>query len=210
MQRSAPVPVGVSARHVHLSAEHLTILFGPRHELTPRNPLSQPGQFAAEEVVVVAGPSGALERVRVLGPVRSVSQVELATTDCLAIGIVAAVRDSGDVLGSPGVVMVGPKGSVALTEGAIVAARHLHLAPLDAKLLGVSNGDFLTVAAGSGRRTTVFDSVVCRVGESCRMELHLDTDEANAAGCRSGDMAWIMDTGATAVAATAVAAAGAA
>lgn len=191
--RAAPVPIGVSARHVHLSAEHLMALFGPGHGLRPRNPLSQPGQFAAEETLVVAGPRGALEHVRVLGPVRVKSQVELAATDCFAIGIPAVVRDSGDVVGSPGVVMIGPEGSVALDEGAIVAARHLHMTTLDARHLGIADGDFVAVIAGSGRRAAVFDSVVCRVSDSSRLELHLDTDEANAAGCRGGDMAWIVD-----------------
>lgn len=193
--RAAPVPIGVSARHVHLCAEHLIALFGPGHELASRNPLSQPGQFAAEETVVVAGPGGALEHVRVLGPVRGRSQVELATTDCFAIGILAVVRDSGDIAGSPGVVLVGPAGSVALAEGAIVAARHLHMTTLDARHLAIANGDFVSVIAGDGRRAAMFDSVVCRVSDSYRLELHLDTDEANAAGCRSGDMAWIVSPG---------------
>ena len=190
--RAAPVPIGVSARHVHLCAEHLIALFGPGHELAPRNPLSQPGQFAAEETLLVAGPRGALEHVRVLGPVRGRSQVELAAGDCHAIGIPAVVRDSGDIAGSPGVVLVGPAGSVALTEGAIVAARHLHMTTLDARHLGIANGDFVDAIAGDGRRAAMFDSVVCRVSDSYRLELHLDTDEANAAGCRSGDMAWIV------------------
>ena len=191
--RAAPVPIGVSARHVHLCAEHLIALFGPGHALAPRNPLSQPGQFAAEETLVVAGPRGALEHVRVLGPVRGKSQVELAPTDCYAIGIPAVVRDSGDIAGSPGVVLVGPAGSVAPGEGAIVAARHLHMTTLDARHLGIANGDFVAVIAGAGRRAAMFDSVACRVSDSYRLELHLDTDEANAAGCRSGDMAWIVD-----------------
>lgn len=194
--RAAPVPIGVSARHVHLSAEHLIALFGPGYGLAPRNPLSQPGQFAAEETLVVAGPRGALEHVRVLGPVRGKSQVELATTDCFAIGIPAVVRDSGDTAGSPGVVLVGPAGSVALTEGAIVATRHLHMTALDARHLGIANGDFAAVIVGDGRRAAMFDSVVCRVSDSYRLELHLDTDEANAAGCRSGDMAWIVGSAA--------------
>lgn len=193
--RAAPVPIGVSARHVHLCAEHLIALFGPDHELAPRNPLSQPGQFAAEETVVVAGPRGALEHVRVLGPVRGKSQVELATTDCYAIGIPAVVRDSGDIAGSPGAVLVGPAGSVALTEGAIRAARHLHMTTLDARHLGIANGDFVAVIAGDGRPAAMFNSVVCRVSDLYRLELHLDTDEANAAGCRSGDMAWIVNPG---------------
>ena len=193
--RAAPVPIGVSARHVHLCAEHLIALFGPGHELAPRNPLSQPGQFAAEETLLVAGPRGALEHVRVLGPVRGRSQVELAAGDCHAIGIPAVVRDSGDIAGSPGVVLVGPAGSVALTEGAIVAARHLHMTTLDARHLGIANGDFVDAIAGDGRRAAMFDSVVCRVSDSYRLELHLDTDEANAAGCRSGDMAWIVSPG---------------
>ena len=193
--RAAPVPIGVSARHVHLSAEHVAALFGPGHELAPRNPLSQPGQFAAEETLVVAGPRGALEHVRVLGPARGKSQVELATTDCFAIGIPVAVRDSGDVAGSPGVVLIGPLGSVALPEGAIVAARHLHMTALDARHLGIADGDLVAVIAGAGRRAAMFDQVVCRVSDSYRLELHLDTDEANAAGCRGGDMAWIVDMG---------------
>ena len=193
--RAAPVPIGVSARHVHLSAEHLIALFGPGHALAPRNPLSQPGQFAAEETLVVAGPRGAFEHVRVLGPARGKSQVELAPTDCYAIGIPAVVRDSGDIAGSPGVVLVGPAGSVALAEGAIVAARHLHATTLDARHLGIANGDLVAVIAGDGRRAAMLDSVVCRVSDSYRLELHLDTDEANASGCRSGDMAWIVSPG---------------
>ncbi|MEA4884133.1 MAG: phosphate propanoyltransferase [Clostridia bacterium] len=189
----APVPIGVSARHVHLSAEHVAALFGPGHALQPRKGLSQPGQFAAEEIVVVAGPRGALAQVRVLGPSRGVTQVELAGTDCIAIGIQAPVRDSGDVHGSPGAVLVGPKGSVALSEGVIIASRHLHLTPLDATVLGLSDGDLASVLAGTGRRCTVFDGVLCRVSGSYRLEFHIDTDEANAAACTNGDMGWIMD-----------------
>jgi putative phosphotransacetylase len=177
---------------VHLSAEHVEALFGPGHALKVRNELSQPGQFAAEETVVVAGPKGALERVRVLGPARGKTQVELAGSDGRALGIDAPVRDSGDIAGSAGAVLIGPAGAVTLREGVIIAARHLHAAPLDARHLGLSDGEEVAVAVGTGRRPVVFGGVTVRVSESYRLELHLDTDEANSAGCSHGDTAWVL------------------
>lgn len=201
--RRTPIRVGISARHVHLSREHLEVLFGPGHSLHPKRDLSQPGQFAAQETCVVAGPGGAFPNVRVLGPVRNVTQVEMSASDCRTLGAPVQVRDSGDIQGTPGCVLVGPAGSVQLERGVIVAARHIHMTSNDAALLGLADKAAVPVLAGSGSRLTVFANVTVRVSDKYRLELHVDTDEANAAGLSNDDIVWIIDapgpvTGATA------------
>jgi acetate kinase len=176
-----PIPVAISARHIHLRQETMEKLFGAGHALVPRKPLSQPGQFACEETLDVVGPKRTLERVRVLGPVRKADQVEISRTDEFFLGLDAPVRDSGDVKGSPGVTLVGPKGSVTIAEGVICARRHIHMTPEDASRYGVEDGDVVEVAIDSAGRDLAFGDVLIRVSDKYRLEMHVDTDEANAA-----------------------------
>ncbi|MCB9778036.1 MAG: acetate/propionate family kinase [Alphaproteobacteria bacterium] len=175
------IPIAISARHVHLTQEAVEALFGPGHTLTPRNPLSQPGQFACEETLTVHGPKRSIERVRVLGPVRPACQVEVSRTDEFFLGIDAPVRMSGNVANSPGCVLEGPAGRLTLEEGLICAWRHIHMTPADAELFGVAHGDVVEVAVDSAGRDLVFGDVVVRVKDSYALEMHVDTDEANAA-----------------------------
>lgn len=181
------VPVGVSARHVHLSQADLDRLFGPGRPLTPCKPLSQPGQFAAQERVTVAGPKGELANVRVLGPVRKQTQVEVTFSDLMRLGLKGMVRMSGDVDGTPGCTLKGPAGEVQIPCGVIVAARHLHLSGPQAALYGVKDGDAVKLRM-DGPRPGVLEQVVCRVGEGHDLEVHLDTDEANALGISTGTL----------------------
>lgn len=181
------IPVGVSARHVHLSPEHVETLFGPGAALTPDRPLSQPGQFACRERVLIAGPKGAIAGVRVLGPARGATQVEISATDAIALGVQPPVRESGRHHGSVGLTLIGPAGSVTITSGVILAQRHIHMTPEDAARFGVSDGEIVWVAATEGPRRTVFGDVLVRVSPNYQLEFHIDTDEANAAGLRTGD-----------------------
>ncbi|BCV25856.1 phosphate propanoyltransferase [Gelria sp. Kuro-4] len=180
------IPVGVSARHVHLAPEDLAELFGPGYNLTPKKPL-QPGQYAAEETVTLVGPKGVFSKVRVLGPPRRHTQVEVAQSDCFALGIPPLVRPSGHIAGTPGVAVVGPKGARYLREGVIVALRHIHITPPEAAAWGLKDGDRVQVVVPGGERALTFGQVLVRVSAASRLELHIDTDEANAAGLQSGD-----------------------
>lgn len=181
------IPVGISARHVHLTKEHLEQLYGPGRELTVRAELYQPGNFAAEETVTIVGPRmRAIEGVRVLGPLRNYSQVEIARTDGIALGLDPPVRDSGDLKGASPILLVGPAGSVFLKEGAICAARHLHMMAEDAECLRVKPDDSLKVRI-PGIRALTFENVRPKIGEGVLPQLHLDTDDANAAGIRGGE-----------------------
>lgn len=173
--------VSISARHVHLTDEHVEILFGAGRTLTPMKPLYQDGFYAAEETVMVVGPRRRmLPTVRILGPTRKFSQVELAFTDSISLGIDAPVRHSGRIDGTPGCVLVGPKGVVELKEGVIRAARHVHVNVRDAELLGITNGDSVRLRVESSACTTVFEDVLVRADETSKLEVHLDTDEGNA------------------------------
>ncbi len=176
------VLVETSARHVHVTQEHLETLFGKGFELTVKKELSQPGQFASNERVTVVGPKKELANVSILGPVRSASQVELSLTDARSIGIAAPVRESGDIAGSAGCKLVGPAGEVELTEGVIAAKRHIHMTPADAEKAGVKDKDVVKVSCGGNGRKLVFDDVVIRVSEKFATAMHIDTDESNAAG----------------------------
>ena len=189
-----PIPIGVSNRHVHLAAEDLAALFGPGYALRPERQLSQPGQFAAAETVIVAGPKGCLEKVRVLGPLRRQSQVEIARTDAFRLGISPPVRESGDLADTPGVTLIGPYGAVRLKEGLIIARRHVHMTPADAEEFKVADGEPVRLLIG-GERGLVFDGVIIRVRKDFALELHLDTDEANAAGVKNGDSAVLLVPG---------------
>lgn len=190
---SKPIPVGISARHLHVSPEHLAILFGPGYELHTYKDLSQPGQYAAQETVDLVTEKGTFKKVRILGPTRKATQVEIALTDAMKLGIAPPVRDSGDIKGSPGLTIVGPKGEVKLTEGVIAACRHIHMTPADAAEFGVKDKDIVKVRVGGESRRLTFDRVLVRVNENFRLEMHLDTDEGNAAGTRTGDTAEIAD-----------------
>jgi propanediol utilization protein len=176
------VVVSVSARHCHLSREHIDILFGPGYELKPYKWLYQEGFYAAEETVMIVGPRRRmLPTLRVLGPPRSKTQVELAFTDAISLGIDAPVRLSGDIQGTPGCVLIGPAGSVDLKEGVIRAARHVHMNVRDAAFYGVKNGETMSLRVESGPCTTVFEGLIVRADEQSKLEVHLDTDEGNAA-----------------------------
>lgn len=179
---SAPeLVVSISARHVHLTDEHVEILFGAGATLTPMKPLYQDGFYAAEETVMVVGPRRRmLPTVRILGPTRKFSQVELAFTDSISLGVDAPVRHSGKIEGTPGCVLVGPKGVVELKEGVIRAARHVHINVRDAALMGFHNGDMVKLRVESPACTTVFEDILVRADETSKLEVHLDTDEGNA------------------------------
>ena len=175
--------VETSARHVHLTAEAVEILFGKGHTLTNKKDLSQPGQFACEEKVVVVGPKGSI-KASVLGPTRPENQVELSLTDARTIGIVAPVRESGDVAGTPGCKIEGPCGSVEIAEGVIAAKRHIHMTPADAEAIGVCDKQIVNVKLDTPR-ALIFGDVVVRVKDSFALAMHIDTDESNAA-CAGG------------------------
>ena len=185
------VEVGISNKHVHLSEADLATLFGAGHKLTLKNELKQPGQFASEELVDVVGTKGTLKNVRVLGPVRKDSQVELAMTDARVIGVNLPVRESGVLDGSPGIKLIGPKGEVELTKGAIIALRHIHLSPSEAVEAGVKDKDWVTVKT-FGSRPLIFEEVLIRSGDAHLREFHVDTDEGNAAGIKNNDMVEII------------------
>jgi len=173
--------VSISARHVHLTDEHVETLFGPGRRLTPMKDLYQDGYYAAEETVMVVGPRRRmLPSVRILGPTRPASQVELAFTDCISLGIDAPVRLSGDIEGTPGCVLVGPAGVVDLKQGVIRAERHVHMSLADAEFFGVKKDDRMSLRVNSPC-PTVFEGLVVRPGEGIKLEVHLDTDEGNAA-----------------------------
>ena len=185
------LPIGVSNRHVHLSAAHLESLFGNGYKLNVAKELSQPGQFAAKETVCVAGPKGRIENVRVLGPVRGQTQIEISATDSFQLGILPVVRDSGQHAGSPGLRLIGPAGEVTTERGAIVAARHIHMHPDQAKEWNLSDGQRVRIRIDS-QRPVVFDDVLVRVNREFQGEVHLDTDEANAALVKNGTTALIL------------------
>ena len=186
------VGIGVSNRHVHLSPAHVRALFGTT-ELVAAKPLTQPGQFAAREAVAAIGPRGRIESIRVVGPARGETQLEISLADARALGVAPPVAASGSLEGSSGgVTLQGPAGTVALERGVIVAARHLHLAPADGARWGLRNGDLLDVRCGTGPRATTFHNVLVRMAPTHVTELHLDADEAYAAGVRTGDRASIL------------------
>ena len=190
-EQNLTIPVALSARHVHLSQEHVEALFGPGYQLRKLSDLSQPGQYACHETVEVLGPKRSVSKVRVLGPARSATQVELSTTDGVVLGIRLPIRDSGDTKGTPGAHLIGPRGAVKLQEGCIVASRHIHTTPEDAARLGVVDNQKVWVQF-VGPRGLVFSDVLVRVSPSFKTELHLDTDEGNAASIRNGEQVRIL------------------
>ena len=179
--RERPIPLGISNRHIHLCAEDYGRLF-PNHPIREKKELLQPGQYAAEQTVTLVGPKGQLKNVRLLGPLRNTSQVEISRTDARTLGIAAPLRMSGNIQGTPGVRLVSPFAELDLASGVIVAQRHIHMSPLDALILRVSHGDKVSVAINGDERRLIFDNVAVRVSPDMRLEMHIDTDEANAAG----------------------------
>ena len=186
------VKIGVSQRHIHLSREHLDILFGKGYELTKKKTLMG-REYAAEECVTLVGPSlKAIEKVRVLGPVRKDTQIEISRTDTFILKVSPPVRPSGDIKGSERMVIVGPKGSVYLNEGVIIANRHIHLTPQYAEQHDIKDGDWVDVVCHGKEKTTKFYDVQIRVRDDFNVEMHIDTDDANSAGLRNGDMVTII------------------
>ena len=179
--RERPIPLGISNRHIHLCAEDYDRLF-PNHPISEKKELLQPGQYAADQTVTLVGPKGQLKNVRLLGPLRSTSQVEISRTDARTLGIAAPLRMSGIIEGTPGVRLISPFAELDLASGVIVAQRHIHMSPLDALILRVSHGDKVSVAINGDERRLIFDNVAVRVSPDMRLEMHIDTDEANAAG----------------------------
>ena len=181
------IPMAVSARHCHVSQSDLEVLFGKGYELTKKADLSQPGQFAANETVMIAGPRGSIEKVRILGPARSLTQVEVSKTDSVKLGVKPPIRESGNIKESASITLVGPKGSIFKKEGLIIAQAHIHMTPEDALNFGVENGEYVRIKTGDERPVS-FERVLIRVSARYKLEMHIDTDEANAGLITSGDM----------------------
>ncbi len=183
-ETSNGIPVGVSNRHLHLSQSDLDSLFGSGYELTKMKDLSQPGQYACKETVTICGPKGAIEKVRILGPVRSATQVEVLAGDCFKLGVTSQARLSGDLAGTPGITIIGPAGSVQTCQGVIVAQRHIHMTPEDAHRLGVYDGQTVAIQV-EGPRGGVYNNVAIRANNTSALECHIDTEEANAMNVNS-------------------------
>lgn len=181
------ITVGLSNKHIHLSKDDLTSLYGEGYELRKLKDLSQPGQYAAEEVLDIVGPKGKIEKIRVLGPTRSMTQIELSAADARSIGIVAPIRDSGDIEGSPGCKIIGPKGEIEIEKGVIIAQRHIHMTPENANFYNVVDKELVNVET-SGKRGLIFKNVLIRVSPSYALEMHIDIEEGNAAGLKNGDV----------------------
>ena len=186
------IELEASARHAHVTEAQAQVLFG--HKLTPKRELSQPGQFLANERVTVIGPKGEIANVAVLGPERGDGQVELSMTDCRALGIDAPVRQSGDITNTPGIKLQAERGTVVLNQGAIVAKRHIHITPTDAKVMGVADKQVVRLQTYTAR-PVIFDDVVVRVSPHFQTRVHLDFDEANACGFQKGDLGRILPCG---------------
>lgn len=181
------VPVGVSNRHVHLSQADVETLFGKGYDLTFMKALKQPGQYAAKECIKLVGPKGEIARVRILGPVRLATQIEISVSDGFKLGVKPPVRPSGKIDSSPGITLVGPSGSVECPIGVIAAHRHIHMHTTDAERMGIRDGQAVSVRS-SGPRAVTFENVTCRVSDKYALELHLDMDEANAGQIQNGDL----------------------
>ena len=178
------IPAGISNRHLHLSQADQDVLFGEGYQMNKIKDLSQPGQYACKETVTICGPKGAIEQVRILGPVRSKTQVEILTGDSFKLGVTAPARLSGDLQGTPGITIVGPKGSVRTCEGLIVAQRHIHMTPEDAQRLGVHDGQIVSIQI-EGPRGGTYSNVAVRANNASALECHVDTEEANAMSMNS-------------------------
>lgn len=190
-RETTPVLVNVSARHIHLSKETLEILFGKGYNLTKTKDLLQPGEHACAETLTIAGPRSSIDKVRILGPLRKQTQIEVSITDTIKLGIVPSVRLSGDLANSQPIKLIGPNGSIDLKEGCIVAKRHIHFSLKEASNYGIKDKDSLSIKI-AGERGLIFDNVIARVSDNMISECHVDADEANAAGIKSGAMAVIL------------------
>lgn len=190
MDTAKKIPVGVSARHIHVSREDLDVLYGKGYELTVMKDLSQPGQYAAKENVELVTEKGSM-KVRILGPVRKQTQIELALTDAVKLGVTPPVRDSGDLKESPGLIIRGPQGEVKIGEGVIAACRHIHMTPAEAEVFSLKDKDIVKVRCG-GDRGLIFDNVLVRVNDNYSLEMHIDTDEGNAAMLHTGEAVQIV------------------
>lgn len=188
----AEILVETSARHIHVTKEALAVLFGADAKLTKKKDLSQPGQFACEERVTIVGPKKSLANVSILGPERSATQVELSATDARSIGLPVAIRESGDIAGTPGCKVIGPCGEIEIAEGVIVAMRHIHMIPETAEKLGLKNKDVVAVKMNTNGRKAILGDVVVRVSENFADAMHIDTDEANAIGATPNLMGEIL------------------
>ncbi|MGM8364979.1 phosphate propanoyltransferase [Virgibacillus sp. W0181] len=189
------VPIGVSNRHVHLSEAAVERLFGKGYKLTEFKALSQPGQFACEETVTVIGPKGKLKNVRILGPARGESQVEISRSDGFVLGVKAPIRNSGDIDGTPGFTLQGPKGQLKVDKGLICAARHIHMHSDEAARFGLKDKDYVDVYV-PGKRSMTFHETLIRVSPKFKLEMHIDFDEANAAYIKNGQAGFIVRSGA--------------
>lgn len=189
-----PIILHISNRHIHLKKEHFEQLFGKDAQLTRYRDLLQPGQFAANETVDILGPKGQFKNVRIVGPLRNYTQIELSRTDSFVLGIKPPIRNSGNLVGAEGAVVVGPKGKIELKECCIIAKRHIHFYIEDAQKLGIEDKDVVKILVGKGKgRETIFSDVLCRVSKNYTTECHLDTDEANAAMADNGDEIFILE-----------------
>lgn len=191
LQTSKQIPIAASNRHIHLSPEHVDRLFGRGYQLQKLKDLSQPNQFAAMETVTLIGPKGKIPNVRVLGPARGSTQVEISLFDGFTLGVKPLIRQSGDIKGSASITIQGPRGQITIQEGLICAARHIHMHTDDATAFGVSNGDFVQVKV-DGPRGIIFSNVLIRVSPKYRLEMHIDLDEANAANLTNGQLGEIV------------------
>lgn len=194
MERSVkPVPVGVSNKHLHMSKEDFKAVFGPDAEPTVYRNITQPGFYACNECVTIEGPKGSIEKVRMIGPHRPKTQIEVSMSDAVKLGVKPSVRDSGKLENTPGLKITGPKGSVTVKEGVILSKRHIHFTPQEAAEFKVKDGDIVRVRCGAGGgRSVVFEDVLCRVSDKFKLELHVDIEEANAALIKNGDSAYIV------------------
>ena len=190
LERSTPI--GVSSRHIHLDRADMDALFGPGSELTVKKMLGQPGQYAAEETVTIRGPKGEMSRVRVLGPLRKETQVEISIADGFVLGVKPPVRESGQLEDSPGIEIIGPKGSVKKERGVIAALRHIHMTPEIARRLGYRDGQYVQTRI-EGLRGALLCNVLVRVSEKYALEMHIDVEEANALGVKNGDRAFFVE-----------------
>ncbi len=181
------LPIAMSNKHLHVSQKDLEVLFGEGYELTQMKDLSQPGQFASEEKVDIQGGRGTLKGVRILGPVRPDTQIEVSMSDAFSLGVECMLRDSGDIEGTPGVTIIGPKGEVKIDKGVIVASRHIHMHTQDGEDFGVKDKDKVSIEV-PGERGLVFNNVLVRVGDNYKLEMHVDMEEGNAAGIKNGDI----------------------
>lgn len=184
------VPIGVSNRHIHLSGDDLEKLFGKGYNLTKKSDLKQPGQFAANETVIIRGPKGEIEKVRILGPIRKQSQVEISITDSFRLGVRPPIKESGKLENTPGLEIIGPNGSVEIPAGTIIALRHIHMTPEQAKKMGVKDKEIVEVET-FGERKGILGNVLVRVSEQFSLEMHIDVDEANACALKNNDFVMV-------------------